>query len=76
MKAKIMRESREFEPFEINIKIESVEEARELWHRFNYTGIGGIPGYSFEKYKHTGFNIANVGSCEIRRLIEQEGVLP
>jgi len=36
MKAEIQAvETKEFKPFKITITVESIDEAREMWHRFN-----------------------------------------
>jgi hypothetical protein len=42
MKYKINKEKNTFEPFTVKITVQSVEEARSLYHIFNHTNLGEI----------------------------------
>jgi len=58
MKAEINKEKpqkkAEFVPFDLTLKVETVAEARTLFHMFNFSGLGdlfkGPQGYEFEDY--------------------------
>ena len=39
MKAKITKQDKAFKPFTIEITVESLNEAKDLWHRFSFNDL-------------------------------------
>jgi len=80
MKVELVTEESELEftPFEIKISVESEEEARELWHRFNYTPKKEETVIYFKGYVQKEFNINSLenGDDTVRDIIRHQGVKP
>ena len=67
---------KEFKPFEITFKPETIEEARLLFHLCNHASIGdkiGKTGYSIYGYKTISSQLNSTGYREIRAEIEGQG---
>jgi len=39
MKSKITKQDKSFKPFTIEIMVESLDETRDLWHRFSFNDL-------------------------------------
>ena len=75
MKVKIEEHEIDFIPFDVILTMESVQEARLLWHLLNYNGLKGLlqssKGYQFDYYNQDiADNLCEIG-CHDSNILEK-----